>query len=96
MLPTLENSEKFKTEFNNFKEKISQITNESVKKDLNDKLVELLKNVRDVDNQHQDMFVRHQLPIGTIDSRDKILEIRKYITKRLTDWDRSVKSTQSS
>ena len=30
MLPTIENSEKFKTEFRNFKEKISTIQNESL------------------------------------------------------------------
>ena len=96
MLPTLENSEKFKTEFNNFKTQISQITNESVKKDLNDKLNELLKNLREIDNQHKDMFVRQQLPIGTKDTRDKILEVRTYIVRRLTDWQESIKLSQSS
>ena len=96
MLPTLENSEKFKTEFNNFKTQISQITNESVKKDLNDKLNELLKNVREIDNQHKDMFVRQQLPMGTKDTRDKILEVRTYIVRHLTDWNDSIKLNQNS
>lgn len=89
MLPTLENSEKFKTEFNNFKERISQITNESVKKDLNSKLTELLREVRSIDQQHVNMFMSKELPNMIPESRSKLSEVRNYIISRLTDWDRS-------
>jgi hypothetical protein len=57
MLPTLENSEKFKTEFNSFRERIAQITNEQVKTDLNKKLTEMLREVRAIDQQHVNMFM---------------------------------------
>ncbi len=89
MLPTLENSEKFKTEFNNFKSKISEITNESLKKDLNDKLTQLLREVRFIDMQHQELLSRKEIPSMVPDSRSKLLEVRKYIIKKLEDWDRS-------
>lgn len=89
MLPTLENSEKFKTEFNNFKSKISQITNDSVKKDLNEKLTQLLREVRFIDTQHQELLMRKEIPSMVPDSRSKLAEIRKYIIKKLDDWDRS-------
>ena len=89
MLPTLENSEKFKTEFNNFKEKISQITNETVKKDLNSKLTELLREVRLIDQQHVNMFMNKDLTNTRPDSRSKLSEVRTYIINRLNDWDRS-------
>jgi hypothetical protein len=89
MLPTLENSEKFKTEFNNFREKISQITNESVKKDLNGKLTELLREVRTIDQQHHNMFMSKELPNMIPESRSKLAEVRNYIIAKLTDWDRS-------
>jgi hypothetical protein len=89
MLPTLENSEKFKTEFNNFRERISQITNEPVKKDLNGKLTELLREVRAIDQQHHTMFMSKELPNMIPESRSKLTEVRNYIISKLTDWDRS-------
>jgi hypothetical protein len=89
MLPTLENSEKFKTEFNNFREKISQITNESVKKDLNGKLTELLREVRTIDQQHHTMFMSKELPNMIPETRSKLSEVRNYIISKLNDWDRS-------
>ena len=92
MLPTLENSEKFKTEFNNFRERISQITNESVKKDLNGKLTELLREVRSIDQQHMNMFTSKELSTMIPESRSKLAEVRNYIISRLNDWDRSKQS----
>jgi hypothetical protein len=89
MLPTLENSEKFKTEFNSFRERISQITNEPVKKDLNGKLTELLREVRAIDQQHHTMFMSKELPNMIPESRSKLAEVRNYIIAKLTDWDRS-------
>lgn len=89
MLPTLENSEKFKTEFNNFKSKISEITNDAVKKDLNEKLTQLLREVRFIDMQHQELLMRKEIPSMVPDSRSKLSEVRKYIIKKLEDWDRS-------
>ena len=89
MLPTLENSEKFKTEFNNFRERISQITNEQVKTDLNKKLTELLREVRAIDQQHVNMFMNKELPTMIPESRSKLAEVRTYIINRLGDWDRA-------
>jgi len=89
MLPTLENSEKFKTEFNNFRERISQITNEQVKTDLNKKLTELLREVRAIDQQHVNMFMSKELPTMIPESRSKLAEVRTYIINRLGDWDRA-------
>ena len=89
MLPTLENSEKFKTEFNNFRERISQITNEQVKTDLNKKLTEMLREVRAIDQQHVNMFMSKELSNMIPESRSKLAEVRTYIISRLSDWDRS-------
>ncbi len=89
MLPTLENSEKFKTEFNNFRERISQITNETVKKELNGKLTELLREVRSIDQQHMNMFTSKELSTMIPESRSKLAEVRTYIISRLNDWDRA-------
>jgi hypothetical protein len=92
MLPTLENSEKFKTEFNNFKEKIAEITNEQVKADLNKKLIELLREVRSIDQQHVNMFMSKEMSTMIPESRTKLAEVRNYIINRLGDWDRATRS----
>ena len=92
MLPTLENSEKFKTEFNNFRERIAGITNEQVKADLNKKLIELLREVRAIDQQHVNMFMSKELPNMVPESRSKITKVRTYIINRLGDWDRANQS----
>ena len=89
MLPTLENSEKFKTEFNNFRERIAQVTNEQVKTDLNKKLTEMLREVRAIDQQHVNMFMSKELSNMIPESRSKLAEVRTYIISRLSDWDRS-------
>lgn len=89
MLPTLEHSEKFKTEFDNFRDRISQINNEQVKKDLNFKLTELLREVRSIDQQHANMFMSKELPNMIPDSRSKLSEVRTYIIGRLNDLDLS-------
>ena len=92
MLPTLENSEKFKTEFNNFRERIAGITNEQVKADLNKKLIELLREVRAIDQQHVNMFMSKELPNMVPESRSKITKVRTYIINRRGDWDRANQS----
>lgn len=89
MLPNLENSEKFKKEFDNFKTKIASISNESVRKDLNEKLIQLLREVRFIDAQHQELLMRKEIPSMVPDTRSKLSEIRKYIIKKLEDWDRA-------
>jgi hypothetical protein len=89
MLPTLENSEKFKNEFNNFRDRIAAITNDSVKADLNGKLTALLREVRAIDQQHVNMFMSKELSNMIPESRSKLAEIRTYIINRLGDWDRA-------
>lgn len=89
MLPTIENSEKFKTEFRNFKEKIASIESESLKKDLNQKLTELLREVRTIDSQHQDLLLRKDLPSLVPETRNRLMEVRRYIIKKLEDYDRA-------
>lgn len=90
MLPTLENSERFKKDYNQFRERIAKVTNERVKSECNDLLTSLLKEVRTVDNHHQDIFLSKQLPNNVEDTRNKITEIRKSLHRRLEDYERSV------
>jgi flagellar biosynthesis chaperone FliJ len=90
MLPTIENSDRFKTEYNNFKTRISDITdNDRLKSELSDKLNDLLKEVRYVDSQHMDVFMNKQLPSIVEDTRSKMLELRQSIDKSLSNYEKS-------
>lgn len=91
MLQTLEKSEKFQNEYNLFKEKIENIDNDKIKNDLNILLTKLLSEVRAIDNQHRSIYERRYQPSMTDDSRSKIIEIRKKISKTLDDWEKSKK-----
>lgn len=95
MLPTVENSERFKTEFNDFRSRIGAITNLKVKEELGLQLSKLLREVRRIDEQHQDLFMKRQeLPSLSTEIRSNITELRRSIKSRLDDWDRS-QSTNS-
>jgi hypothetical protein len=91
MLPSLETSERFKKEFDDFKLRISKVTNESLKKELNEKLFQLLREVRNIDDQHKDLLSTGQLPTSLIpETRDRLSEVRKYIARRLEDYEKSI------
>jgi hypothetical protein len=88
MLPTLENSERFKTEFNDWKSRIDKITNERVRGELNNKMTQLLREVRAVDQQHRDVLMAKQLPNMISDSRNTLSEIRQSIARQLEDYEK--------
>jgi chemotaxis regulatin CheY-phosphate phosphatase CheZ len=90
MLPTIEHSERFKTEYNNFKTRISDITdNDRLRSELTDKLNDLLKEVRYVDNQHMDILMAKQLTNIVEDTRSRMLELRQAIDRSLSNYEKS-------
>lgn len=89
MLPTIEKSEKFKNEFNDFKSRINKVSNESLKKTLNDKLTNLLREVRSIDQSHENLLNANQISPLTLESRNKIKELRIFLSSRLTEWEKS-------
>jgi hypothetical protein len=88
MLPTLENSERFKTEFNDWRSRINNVTNDRVKTELNEKLNQLLREVRAVDQQHRDILMAKQLPNMIADSRTTLTDLRQSITRQLEDYEK--------
>lgn len=86
MLNTIENSEIFKKEFTMFSEKISRIQNETVKKELSSKLNELLKEVRQIDSQHRDIFDKKTISSTVPESRSKLMELRRHLDTRLKEF----------
>jgi|APGre2960657373_1045057.scaffolds.fasta_scaffold70462_3 hypothetical protein len=86
MLNTIENSQVFKKEFTMFSEKISRIQNETVKKELSSKLNELLKEVRQIDSQHRDIFDKKTISSTVPESRSKLMELRRHLDTRLKEF----------
>jgi hypothetical protein len=86
MLNTIENSEVFKKEFTTFSEKISRIQNETVKKELSSKLNELLKEVRQIDSQHRDIFDKKTILSTVPESRTKLMELRRHLDTKLKEF----------
>ena len=78
MLPTLEKSERFQKEFREFNEKITQITDVTLRNDMNNCLMQLLGEVRNVD---QYMF--DPKAVSASQSREKIAELRKKLDRAL-------------
>lgn len=85
----LEKSENFQTEYKMFNDKISAISNESVRLELQGMLQNLLKEIRYLDQQHQDLSLNNRLPAGAIDTRQNITLIRKNLMNKLRDWKES-------
>jgi predicted nuclease with TOPRIM domain len=83
----LEKSENFQKEYNTFNEKISAVSNESVRLELQGMLQNLLKEVRYLDQQHQDLSLNNRLPSAAIDSRQNIVLVRKQLMSKLRDWE---------
>ena len=86
MLNTIENSEVFKKEFYMFSEKISRVQDETAKKELSSKLNKLLKEVRQIDSQHRDIFDKQTIPSTVPESRTKLMELRRYLDTRLKEF----------
>jgi hypothetical protein len=78
MLPTLEKSERFQKEFREFNEKITQLTDVTLRNDMNNCLMQLLGEVRNVD---QYMF--DPKAVAASQSREKIAELRKKLDRTL-------------
>lgn len=89
-------SKKFKQEYELFKNKINKIEDEEFKKELNLLLTKLVTEVKNIDSMHSDLISHNRLPIGSIDTKNNIMSIRKELVERLKDWDEFLKETQQS
>ena len=88
---TIERSERFQKEYKNFYDRISKLTNESHRKELENLLKKLVVEVRIMDSQHQNLYRKNEMPAMVVDSRNNIQSIRKEISRKLEDCERSNK-----
>jgi|SRR6056300_983467 hypothetical protein len=86
---SLYKSERFQKEYNDFKTRISRVTDEKLKITLENFLNKLASHARNLDNQHEEMIFSKQMKSMSNDLRDNILEVRKTLDKKLSDWERA-------
>lgn len=89
-------NERFQAEYKSFSDRILNVKDEKIKKELEDDLKSLANEVRLIDQFHQDLLFQKNLSNSVGDSKSKIIDIRKRISKKLDNWEKSVKSMQSS
>ena len=85
-------SSTFKKDYEIFKNKIEKIENTEVREELQQLLVKLLSEVKNIDQLHGDLAFTNRLPIGT-SVRNNLTAIRKQIVKKLNDWDEFLRQT---
>ena len=88
---SLLNSEKFQTEYKNYKQQIDSITDLSIKNQLENFLAKLVSQVKGLDEDHTEMILSKRARLGD-DNRDKITELRKILNRKLRDWTEAAKS----
>jgi hypothetical protein len=80
----LTSNERFKKEFNQFKEKISLISDESIKNDMNNLLKKLLEEAKRVDQRHEEVIRGTKLATDSLAThRTSISALRQQIVKKL-------------
>jgi flagellar biosynthesis chaperone FliJ len=82
---SLLNSEKFQTEYKNYKQQIDSITDLSIKNQLENFLAKLVSQVKALDENHTEMILSKRARLGD-DNKDKITELRKILNRKLRDW----------
>ena len=86
---SLYKSERFQQEYKDFKTRISRVTDEKLKITLENFLNKLASHTKNLDNQHEEMIFSKQMKSMSNDLRDNILEVRKTLDKKLSDWERA-------
>jgi hypothetical protein len=81
-------SQRFQTEYQDYRQKIDKIDNVEIKKQATLLLKTLVNEVKNLDNHHQDMFAGNKMPMGLSDSRNDIIGIRKKLEALLKDYNR--------
>lgn len=84
-------SKHFLKEYTDFQTRISKITNEPLKKELSGLMGKLLGEVKVLDSHHHDLVNTNHLPAISSDVKSNITEIRKTITRKLADYEASIK-----
>lgn len=85
---SLYKSEKFQNEVNTYKKQIDKIQDLKIKSNLENYLSKLVAEVKAFDTEHEEMIYSKSIRLGN-DKKDKIIEIRKMLDRKIKDWNES-------
>lgn len=82
-------NEKFVNEHNEFRQRLSRITDKNIRDEIDGMIVTLVAEVKQIDTFHESLVTGGQVSSLIDDSRDRIRDLRKKINRRLEDCERS-------
>jgi hypothetical protein len=85
----LSNNPKFLQEYQELSEKISKISNQDKKNELNDLLKKLVAEVKAIDSDHQELVFNPKLSVDATERKQNLLAIRKKLFDRVKDCERA-------
>lgn len=89
MLQTIQRSSRFQEEYNRFKSIIDTMPSSPTKAEAEMLLNKLVNEVRQLDNNHNEMIQNRQLGQMSGEIRERIVSLRKRLDKKLSDWQRT-------
>jgi hypothetical protein len=85
MILSIEKSEVFQNELNDWNHRLELIKNDQVKKEIGALITNLLKQVRLLDSCHSDLGVVNRISSNSIEFKKTINELRISINKKLRE-----------
>jgi hypothetical protein len=85
----LSNNSRFIQEYKELSEKISKITDENKKTELNDLLKKLVAEVKAIDSDHQQLAFGSKLPTDAAERKQNLIIIRKNLFDKVKDCERA-------
>jgi len=91
MLPSVQQSERFQTELTRYTTALNQMSDGSVKTELQGLVNKLVGEVRLLDSNHSEMIMNRQLAAMSPDLKENITQTRKRIQTIVRDWEEAQK-----
>lgn len=88
MIPRLQNSEQFLNEYKTFQNRITAVSDEKLKKELTDALINLKNAIVYLDRQHESLYLSNRMPSDVGETRTQISGFRKTLETKLSAWER--------
>jgi len=92
MLPSVQQSERFQTELTRYTTALNQMSDGSVKTELQGLVNKLVGEVRLLDSNHSEMIMNRQLAAMSPDLKENITQTRKRIQTMVRDWEEAQKA----
>jgi paraquat-inducible protein B len=87
----IQNSERFKQEYQRFQERISSVTDEDLQRKLIDMLLRIKSQVQALDQQHDHVFLTGKVPNDISETRGELTQTRRELDRMLTSWEATIK-----